>query len=306
MTRGGAECPVLLTPVLPVPGNGLALPPGMADILARVWRSGTAITMAVALGSSGVAAVQLLSVQDEVQIGRDAQAELRRSMPLVRDAEVRDYVSALGEELAGHASGAAYPYSFSVADYSDLNAFALPGGPVWINRGVLDAAQSEAQVAGVLAHEIAHVAGRHSARQMTKGLWTSGILYVIGMVAYGSDDWRTQAVALGSSLAAGTVMMKFSRNDEKAADRDGVRLLEQAGYDPRGLLEFMELLERQDGRSRSGVARFFTTHPAPHDRVKTLTKLVESSPGGRPQGPDFLRLKRRLAQLPPATPMPIS
>jgi predicted Zn-dependent protease len=286
-----------------VRGNRLAQRLGMAPIFARFGRSSTAITMAVALGSSSVAAYQLLSVQDEIQIGRDAQTELLRELPQVRDPAVREYVSSIGRELAGYASGADYPYSFSTADYRDLNAFALPGGPIWINRGVLDAADSEAQVAGVLAHEIAHVAGRHSARQMTKSLWTSGILYVVGVMANGSDDWRAQAVNVAAMVAGGTVMMKFSRNDEKTADRDGVRLLEQAGYDPRGLLEFMEMLDAQQVRSPNAVARFFATHPAPRDRVRNLTKMVGTG-GGRRDSPEFARTKRRLAQLPPAAAMP--
>lgn len=275
----------------------------MATILNRIARSTTATTLAVALGSSGVAALQFLSVSDEIQIGRDAQSELLRQLPQVKDPVIRDYVSSLGRELAGYASGADYPYSFSTADYRELNAFAVPGGPVWINRGVLDAADNEAQVAGVLAHEIAHVAGRHSAKQVTKSMWTTGLLLAVGAMASRSDDWRAQAINLGASATAGTVMLKFSRNDEKAADRDGVRLLEQAGYDPRGLLEFMEMLDAQQVRSPNAVARFLSTHPAPRDRVRDLTALVGNG-GGRRDSPEFARAKRRLAQLAPARNMP--
>ena len=103
-----------------------------------------------------------------------------------------------------------------------------------------------------------------------------------------SDDWRAQAVNLAASATAGTVMLKFSRNDEKAADRDGVRLLEQAGYDPRGLLEFMEMLDAQQKRSPNAVARFLSTHPAPRDRVRDLTALVGNG-GGRRDSPEFAR-----------------
>ena len=203
----------------------------------------------------------------------------------------------------GGARGADYPYSFSTADYRDLNAFALPGGPVWIYRGVLDAAESESQVAGVLAHEIAHVSGRHSARQITKSLWTTGALMVVGALASESDDWRVQAVNLAAMVTAGSVMLKFSRNDEKAADRDGVRLLDQAGYDPRGLIEFMEMLDAQQVRSPNAVARFFSTHPAPRDRVRQLTAMIGTG-ADRPDSADFARMKSRLAQLPPAAAMP--
>lgn len=271
----------------------------MATIFAGVTRSSTALTLCVALGSGSVAAWQLVSVQDEIQIGRDAQTELLRELPQVSDPTVRTYVSVLGRELSGYASGADYPYSFSVADDRELNAFALPGGPIWINRGVLETADNEAQVAGVLAHEIAHVSARHTARQLTKSLWTTGILYVVGAVADGSDDWRAQAVNLAAMVTAGSVMTKFSRNDEKAADRDGVRILEQAGYDPRGLLEFMEMLDAQQTRSPNAVARFFATHPAPRDRVRHLSALVGAG-SGRPESPEFARVKSRLAQMPPA------
>jgi predicted Zn-dependent protease len=277
----------------------------MARFLTRLGRSGTAITITMALGSGSVAAFQLLSVQDEIQIGRDAQSAMVRDLVQVRDVAVRTYVSNLGRELAGYASGAEYPYSFSTADYRDLNAFALPGGPIWINRGVLDIAENEAQVAGVLAHEIAHVANRHSAKQLTKSMWATGILYVVGMAASSSDDWRAQAINLGAMLAGGTVMMKFSRNDEKAADRAGVELLDQAGYDPRGLLEFMELLEGQQTRAPGAVAKFFSTHPAPRDRVRNLTALADKhTRGGRRDSPEFERMKGRLSQLPPAQAMP--
>lgn len=275
----------------------------MRTILSRFTRSSTAITMAVALGSGSVAALQLVSVDEEIQLGRDAQAELLRALPPVRDSAIRGYVSALGRELAAHAAGADYPYTFTTADYRDLNAFALPGGPVWIYRGVLDAAETESQVAGVLAHEIAHVAGRHSARQITKSMWATGVLLVVGALANESEDWRVQAVNLAAMVTAGSVMMKFSRNDEQAADRDGVRLLEQAGYDPRGLLEFMEMLDAQQVRSPNAVARFFSTHPAPRDRVRRLTTMIGAG-ADRRDSADFARMKRRLAQLPPAPAMP--
>ncbi|BCS32858.1 peptidase M48 [Luteitalea sp. TBR-22] len=277
----------------------------MPTILSRVARSTTAITLAVAMGSGSVAAVALLSVQDEIQMGREAQAELLREVPVVRDHGVRQYVDGLGRELAGYASGADYPYSFTTADYRDLNAFALPGGPIWINRGVLDAAENEAQVAGVLAHEIAHVSQRHSARHMTKSLVTTGILWAIAAAIDGrDDDWRAQAVNLAAMVTASSVLLKFSRNDEKQADREGVRILEQAGYDPRGLLEFMQMLDAQQGRSPNAVARFFSTHPDPKSRVRDLGLLIADAEPGRRDSAEFSALKQRLSRLGPAQPMP--
>jgi predicted Zn-dependent protease len=238
-------------------------------------------------------------------MGRDAQAELLREVPVVRDHAVRQYVESLGRELASHASGADYPYSFTTADYRDLNAFALPGGPIWINRGVLDAAGTEAQVAGVLAHEIAHVAGRHSARHLTKSLVTTGILLALGAAMDArEDDWRAQVVNLAAMVTAGSVMLKFSRNDEKQADREGVRLLEQAGYDPRGLLEFMQMLDAQQARSPNAVVRFLSTHPDPKSRVRDLDRMIGTPGPGRPDSAEFVAVKQRLGRLAPAQAMP--
>ena len=163
---------------------------------------------------------------------------------------MRSYVSEWGGRLASHALGADYPYSFSTADYRELNAFAWPGRPVWINRGVLDAAGDESQVAGVLAHEIAHVSGRHTARQVSKALWTTGLLLLVGALTQGrDDDWRAAAVNVAALATASSVFLKFSRNDEGALDREGVRLMRAAGYDPRGLLQCMQLLDVLGGSS---------------------------------------------------------
>ncbi len=269
----------------------------MRSILFRLGRSSVAFSLAVALMSASVAAFQLLSVEDEIRLGRDAHADLRRQLAEVRDPVVREYVTALGEALVAHASGPAYPYTFTAAADRDLNAFALPGGPVWINRGILEAAETEAQVAGVLAHEIAHVAGRHSARQLTKSFWTSGVLAVVGALIDDEHDWRAAAVGLGAYAAASGVLLKFSRNDERAADAEGVRILERAGYDTRGLLEFLHLLEARQGRAPHAVARFFSTHPAPRDRVRGLERLIGDGGGGRRDSPAFVEVKQRLARM---------
>src|SRR5215218_6845146 len=120
--------------------------------------------LALALGL----AISLVSVQDEIEIGRQANARVKKQLTELRQPDATAYVRDIGRRLLRVTSGPHYPYSFTVADYHEINAFALPGGPVWINRGVLQSATSESQVAGVLAHEIAHVAQRHAASQLTK------------------------------------------------------------------------------------------------------------------------------------------
>jgi predicted Zn-dependent protease len=262
-----------------------------------------ALTLTMSLGSASVAAFQLVSVRDEIEIGQQAQQEIRKQTPEVRDAEVRQYVAALGNRLATQASGAEYPYSFSTADYRELNAFALPGGPVWINRGILAQADNEAQVAGVMAHEIAHVAQRHSAQQITKGTVANGLLGLLGAVL-GDGGAGAAAARVAAGVTANSFMLKFSRDDEREADREGVRIMQKAGFDTRGMLEFMQVLAQQSGRS-GGAAEFLSTHPAPASRVRELEQLVaQSGGGGRRTSAAFTQMKRRLAQLPPAQAMP--
>jgi predicted Zn-dependent protease len=259
------------------------------------------VTMLAASGS--LTAMQLISVKDEIEIGQQAQAEIRRQVPELTDQQTRRYVEALGRRLASHASGADYPYSFTVANQAELNAFALPGGPIWINRGILQTAATESQVAGVLAHEVAHVARRHSAQQLTKATVAGGLLGLLGSVLgndRGAGSVATQAVA---GFTASSFMLKFSRDDEREADREGVRIMRAAGFDPRGMVEFMQVLRSQQGRNPGAVEQFLSTHPAPADRVRELERLAAAAPaGGRRDSDEFQQIRSRLAQLPPAPP----
>ena len=272
--------------------------------LTSLTRRTGALTLTMAVGSASVAAFQLVSVRDEIEIGQQAQQEIRKQTPEVRDGEVRQYVASLGNRLATHASGADYPYSFSTADYRELNAFALPGGPVWINRGILAQSENEAQVAGVMAHEIAHVAQRHAAQQITKGTVANGLLGLLGAVL-GNDGAGAAAARVAAGVTASSFMLKFSRDDEREADREGVRIMQRAGYDTRGMLEFMQVLARESGRS-GGAAEFLSTHPAPASRVRELEQLAAQAGGGRRTSAAFTQMKRRLSQLPPAQAMPRS
>jgi len=275
----------------------------MQTLISWLTHSAPTATLALAIGSGTVAAFQLVSVEDEITLGRDAQQQIRKEMPEVRDAAVRGYVSSLGERLSAQASGADYPYSFSTADYRELNAFALPGGPVWINRGILSAAESESQVAGVLAHEIAHVARRHSAQQLTKGTVANGLLGLLGAFIGDRGGAGAAVAQVAAGVTANSFMLKFSRDDEREADREGVQILQRAGYDPRGVLEFMQILAAQQGRSPGAVAQFMSTHPAPASRVQELQQLVGNARGGRRSSQAFSSMKQRLGRLPSAPSM---
>ena len=250
------------------------------------------------------AAITLISVSDEIKLGREAQKQVRASTPAVGGA-AGTYVSGLGRKLAAKAGGPKYPYGFSVANYRDLNAFALPGGPVWINRGVLQAARTEAQVAGVLAHEIAHVARRHAAGQISKGIIANGLLGLLGAALGNAGGARTAQT--GAQVIAGGYMMKFSRDDEREADRVGVEILRRAGWDPRGMLEFMQILREQAGRDPGSVEVFLSSHPSPAERVQQLrAQLSRVKAGGRRDSTSFQQVRRALARMPAAPRMPRS
>ena len=248
------------------------------------------------------AAITLISVEREVEIGRQANADIRKTTPELSDREVRDYVRSIGARLVKVTPGPKYPYSFSVANYRELNAFALPGGPVWINRGVLQAATNESQVAGVLAHEIAHIAQRHAAAQMTKGIFANLGLGLLGaLLGNGGGAAAAQTVA---GAGANLWFLKFSRDDEAEADRVGLQILRRGGWDGRGMTELFETLRREQGRNPASVEVFFSSHPAPQDRLQALRAEASKARGGTRDSAKFQAIRKKLQRMPAARTMP--
>lgn len=257
--------------------------------------------MNAAVAATAVAAaLSLISVKDEIALGRQAQAQVRKGVPQVSDKTLAAYVSSVGRRLAARAPGPRYPYSFTIANYRELNAFALPGGPVWIHRGILDAAANESQLAGVLAHEIAHIAERHAGGQITKQLLANGLLGLLGAML-GNDGGGARTAQIGAQVLANGYLLKFSRDDEREADRVGVAIMKRAGWDARGMPEFMETLRRAQGRDPGSVEVFLSSHPAPADRAAALRKVVGR--GGRRDSAEFRAAKARARKLPPARSM---
>jgi predicted Zn-dependent protease len=250
---------------------------------------------------AALAGFTIVSVPQEIEIGRQENAQVRKQTAELRDAQVTAYVTRIGQRLAKVAPGAKYPYSFQVADYREINAFSLPGGPVWMNRGVLRAAGNEAQVAGVLAHEIAHIAQRHAADQMEKTLLARWSLGVLGAML-GNVGGAGTAQAAGA-MAANGVFLKFSRDDEGEADRVGLQMMTKAGWDGRGMTELFEVLRREANRDPSAVQVFFSTHPSPQDRIANLTAATARHHGGIRDTKEFRAVQAHLAHLPPARAM---
>jgi predicted Zn-dependent protease len=254
------------------------------------------------MATAGVSAITLVSVANEIEIGKQADLQVRREMTELKDPETLAYVRSLGRRLAQQAPGPRYPYTFSVTDYREINAFALPGGPVWIQRGVLHAATTEAQVASVMAHEIAHIAQRHAASQLTASVLTNMGLGLLGAML-GNSGGATAAQTAAALMANG-MFLKFSRDDEREADRVGLAMLTSAGWDGRGMVELFELLRREATRNPGSVDVFFSTHPSADDRIKGLQVAVARTPRGRRDSGEFQRLKARLLKMAPPRTMP--
>jgi predicted Zn-dependent protease len=246
-------------------------------------------------------AIQLVSVSDEIAIGRQAQAEVRKQTPRLTDGPVSTYVTRIGRRLAAHARGARYPYSFSIADYREINAFALPGGPVWVNRGAIASARDESQLAAVLAHEVAHVALRHSARQLSNMMVTNLGLNLLGALLGNSAGAGTANVA--ARLVASGAFLKFSRDDEREADRVGADIMARAGWNPQGMIDVMQMIREQQQRDPGSVEVFFSNHPSPQDRIALLRQAAPRRRTGTRDTEEFRSIRARLRRLPPARSM---
>jgi beta-barrel assembly-enhancing protease len=256
------------------------------------------LALALCAGAGTAAgAFSLISVDQEVEIGRQAQAEVRQQIPEVRDRTVTAYVQNLGRTIAAHADGPRYPYSFSVANAREINAFALPGGPVWVHRGAILAAQNESQLAAIMAHEIAHIANRHAADRLSKGMATSVGLTLLDALL--GNSRRAQVAEIGAVVAANATMAKFSRNDEREADEKGMLYMRRAGFDPRGMPELMRLLQAQQRRDPNSVEIFFASHPSPADRLARLESSARQMSAGRRDSRAFQSAQARAADLGP-------
>jgi len=256
----------------------------------------------VMLFSTVAAAITLVSVPQEIQIGQEANAQVRKQVPELRDGEISGYVRSLGRRLSSQAGGPDYPYSFQLADYREINAFALPGGPVWIHRGILQAASNESQVVSVLAHEIAHISQRHAADQLTKATIANLGLGLLGAVL--GNDTGAGVTRMAAGMLANGLFLKFSRDDEREADSAGLQMMVRAGWDARGMIELFDVLASEAKRDPGMVAAFFSSHPSPQDRISRLQGDVKRQRGGRRDSQQFHAIKAKLARMPAAKAMP--
>jgi Zn-dependent protease with chaperone function len=241
------------------------------------------------------------SAQQDVQLGREASAEVEKQLPLVKDSQVERYVTDLGRRLAGLAPGNTdYPWTFKVVNSQDINAFALPGGFIYVNRGVLEAAENEAQLAGVMAHEVGHVTMRHGTHQASQMMLTQMPLAILGGVLSQSSSLTGQLAQLGISVGVNSLLLKNSRSAESQADQVGTYTLYQAGYDPKAMAQFFEIIEKKYPQR---TIQFFSDHPNPENRIKKVDELIpQLGPPreGKPDSPEFQAAKKKLLAMPAA------
>src|SRR5213082_1455955 len=237
---------------------------------------------------------------DDVRLGRQAAAEAEQQFPLLRDADVSAYVERVGQRLvAAIPSEFQHPefhYYFKVLNASDINAFALPGGPMYVNRGMIQAARTEGEMAGVMAHELSHVALRHGTAQATKAqkyAVGAGIAGILGTIFGGPG--------LGQAAQApfAVYFLKFSREYETEADLLGARIMANAGYDPRDLANMFQTIERQGG----GGGGFLSDHPSPtnrYARINQEAQLLRINTAARTDDREFFSVQERLRGYPRA------
>ena len=275
----------------------------------RGIRQAVAVVAAVALVLAPLARAErtrlkpgwnLFSPQQDAEIGRQVSRDAERQLPMLNDTRVDRYLNSLGQRLAARAPYRWFPYQFKCVNDRAINAFALPGGFIYINRGVLEAADNEAQAASVIAHEISHDELRHGTNQASKAYAWQVPLGILGG-ALGSNSVGAVLAQLGTGFAVNSVLLKYSRDAERQADIMGTQILYDAGYDPRAMAQFFEKIETES--KGKNPPEFFSNHPNPEHRVERVEEEVEKL-GGPPRNyqtdsPEFREIKRYVLSLPP-------
>jgi predicted Zn-dependent protease len=236
----------------------------------RALRSGALLAL-LSLGACGT-----LSVPEEKELGHEAQRQVRQQVQLVRDRVIVSYVRDLGAKLVANAGPSPFDFRFYVVENEEINAFALPAGAIYVHTGVLLEAKTAAEVAGVVAHEIAHVTARHVAnlyrRQRNTGYGAT--LFSIAVAILSGNPYIANAGQLGASVAATAYLSTFTRDAEREADALAVETLIQAGYDPRAMVTFFQTLQQETADVGLKTPQLLASHPATDERINTVRSLI--------------------------------
>ena len=237
-------------------------------------------------------------------MGAGYAQQIDRQLPIVRDAELTRYINVLGDSIARIADARNLDWVFQIVDSPDVNAFAIPGGFIYINRGLIERATSLSQVAGVIGHEIGHVTMRHSIKQMQKAQGTNlGVTLVCVLTSVCNNEASQAMINIGASAA----FANFSRQDEDEADAEGVTYMVAAGIDPNGIPEMFQILLDERTRKPGTLDAWFRSHPLEESRIAAAKARIGQLPPDQLRGltrdsQNFQAFKARLAALPPSPP----
>ncbi len=264
-----------------------AVPAGIVGGLAMVLATGCGVTQ-----------------QQEVDLGANTAAQVSAQLPLIKDAAVVNYITSLGKQLAKQVDTRNLTWYFTVVDSKEVNAFALPGGWVYVNRGLIERATNMSELAGVIGHEIGHVTLRHSVQQMQQAQGANVGVSLLCTLTKVCDSGAGQA-AIG--ISGNALFAKFSRTDEAEADAEGVANTVKAGISPSGIPEMFRVLLRERQSNPGAVDAFFASHPLEEDRITATEAQIARFPEAQIQrltkdSPAFQTFRRRLLSLPPSPP----
>ncbi|HXK01468.1 MAG TPA: M48 family metallopeptidase [Verrucomicrobiae bacterium] len=240
--------------------------------------------------------VNFYSLEKEIALGKQLAQEVERQAKIIDDPVIAEYVNRVGQNLVRN-SDAKVPFTIKVLDSEEVNAFALPGGFFFVNSGLMLKADSEAELAGVMAHEIAHVAARHGTKQATKG----ELVNIASIPLIFMGGWTGYAIRQGLSLAIPLGFLKFSQAMESEADYLGLQYLYKSGYDPTAFVDFFEKIQSMEMKKPGTLSKVFSSHPPTPSRIKAaqseIQKILEAKPEYVVNTSEFNDVKNRLAML---------
>ncbi len=272
------------------------------------------LASAIALGAPLLAPAQtkratpgfnLFTVEQDVEIGRQSAAEAEKQLRLLNQPNVNRYLGSIISRLAAQAPDPRYPYTIKAVNDASINAFALPGGPMYVNRGLFDAARNEAELAGVLAHEMSHVVLRHGTHQASKAYLSQSGLGILGGLLGKKGGNASQVLNAVGGVGLNVAFLKFGRDDEYQADQLGAEIMAGAGYNPVAMANFFQLLRAEQGRNPGKLETFLSSHPASADResrIRTQAASLRVTQSREVGG--FASLKTSLRRLPAAPAAP--
>lgn len=257
----------------------------------RSWTAAVLMTTMMSAGCSSGGGFNIISLEEEWALGQQLSRDIAQQMPINRDARANQIITQMGQSLVAQTAMANLPWQFHIVDSPEINAFNIPGGHVYVTTGLINATDNAAELAGVMAHEIAHGVERHGTEQLSRAYG----LEMIAGVLLGQNPQQYQAI-LAQIVGTGT-LARFGREAERESDALGVQYMYNAGYDPRGMATMFEELQARDQRQPNSVEKFFASHPLTSERIENVTRAASQLAARsdlRMNTNEYAELKRRV------------